>query len=212
MEPYVITIGRELGSGGKSIGQIMAKALNIPIYDSRLIKLAAKESGFNPELFREADEVTNKGFFASVVRTIASPFTNIGDYNNSGISNESLFQMQTEIIRKKAETENCIIVGRCADYILRNHPRHLNLFIRADYNDRVEFLAKRMEITPEKARQLIDRTDNQRSEYHNFYCETNWGDSRAYDLCVNSSLLGLEGTAQFLLDFAAQYLHINDNK
>ena len=208
MENFVITIGRELGSGGKSIGKIMAEKLNIPIYDSRLITIAAKESGFNPELFEKADEVTNKGLVSSVVRTVTSPFTAIGNFYDNSLSNESLFKIQTDVIHQKAETESCIIVGRCADYILRNHPRHLNVFIRANYDDRVRFVCERDGINPDKARQLIDKTDNQRSAYHDFYCETNWGDSRAYDVCINSSLLGLEGTAAYLLEFARQYFKL----
>lgn len=205
---YVITIGRELGSGGKSIAQIMAQALNIPVYDSRLINLAAKESGINPKLFEKADEVTNKGFLASVVRGISAPFTSLENFYGNSISNDSLFEVQAEIIRKKAETENCIIVGRCADYVLREHPRHLSIFVRANYEDRVKFVSDRNIISREKAKEIIEKTDNQRSEYHDFYSETNWGDSRAYDLCVNSSILGIEKTAEFLLYYAKKALEI----
>jgi len=208
MEKFVITIGRELGSGGKAIGEIIAKELNIPIYDSYLIDMAAKESGFNPELFKKADEKPGKGLGAAMIRTVASPFSALSNYYSNSVSNESLFQVQTDIILKKAAAESCIIVGRCGDYILRNHPNHLRIFIRADYDDRVKFVCDHDGVTPAKARQTIDKTDNQRSEYHNFYSETNWGDSRAYDICVNSSLLGLEGTAEFLLNFARKYLKI----
>lgn len=208
MENYVITIGRELGSGGKHIGEIMAQQLNVPIYDNRLITIAAQESGINPELFEKADEVTNKVTGSTVMRAITSPFQSVGNFYDISLSNEALFKVQTDVINKKAETESCIIVGRCADYILRNHPRHLNIFVRANYDDRVKFICNRDNLTPAKARHLIDKTDNQRSEYHDFYCETNWGDSRAYDICVNSSLLGLEDTAQFLLDFEKKYLKI----
>ena len=202
MEKFVITIGRELGSGGKAIGEIIAKELNIPIYDSYLIDMAAKESGFNPELFKKADEKAGKGLASAMMRSIASPFSTLSNYYDSSVSNESLFQVQTDIILKKASTESC------GDYILRNHPHHLRIFIRADYDDRVKFVCEHDGVTPAKARQTIDKTDNQRSEYHNFYSETNWGDSRAYDICINSSLLGLEGTAEFLLNFARKYLKI----
>jgi cytidylate kinase len=208
MENFVITIGRELGSGGKAIGEIIAKELNIPIYDSYLIDMAAKESGFNPELFKEADEKAGKGLGSAMMRSIASPFSALSNYYSNSVSNESLFQVQTDIILKKAAAESCIIVGRCGDYILRNHPHHLRIFIRADYDDRVKFVCEHDGVTPAKARQTIDKTDNQRSEYHNFYSETNWGDSRAYDICINSSLLGMEGTAEFLLNFARKYLKI----
>ena len=208
MEKFVITIGRELGSGGKAIGEIIAKELNIPIYDSYLIDMAAKESGFNTELFKKADEKAGKGLASAMMRSIASPFSTLSNYYDSSVSNESLFQVQTDIILKKAAAESCIIVGRCGDYILRNHPHHLRIFIRADYDDRVKFVCEHDSVTPAKARQIIDKTDNQRSEYHNFYSETNWGDSRAYDICVNSSLLGMEGTADFLLNFARKYFKI----
>jgi len=208
MSNYVITIGRELGSGGKAIGEIIAKALNIPIYDSRLIDLTAKESGFNPEVLKEADEKTGKNMSSAMLRSFVSPFSSLSNYYSNSMSNESMFQMQTDIILKKAETENCIIVGRCADYILRNHPRHLRVFVRANFDDRVKFVSDHEILPADKARQLIDKTDNQRSTYHDLYCETNWGDSRAYDICINSSLLGLEGTAEFLLNFARKYLRI----
>jgi cytidylate kinase len=205
---YVITIGRELGSGGKAIAQIIGQALNIPVYDSHLINLAAKESGINPKLFEKADEVTNKGFLATVVRGISAPFTSLENFYGNSISNDSLFEVQANIIRKKAETENCIIVGRCADYVLREHPRHLSIFVRANYDDRVKFVSDRNIISREKAKDIIEKTDNQRSEYHDFYSETNWGDSRAYDLCVNSSILGIEKTAEFLLYYAKKALDI----
>jgi cytidylate kinase len=162
----------------------------------------------NPELFKKADEKAGKGLASAMMRSIASPFSTLSNYYDSSVSNESLFQVQTDIILKKAAAESCIIVGRCGDYILRNHPQHLRIFIRADYDDRVKFVCEHDGVTPAKARQTIDKTDNQRSEYHNFYSETNWGDSRAYDICINSSLLGLEGTAEFLLNFARKYLKI----
>ncbi len=208
MSNYVITIGRELGSGGKAIGQMMAQKLNIPVYDSRLIEMAAEESGLAPRIFKKADEVSNKGLLSSAMRTINSPFATLSNFYTNSVSNESLFQVQTEIIMKKAETENCIIVGRCADYILREHPRHLSIFVRANFNDRVKFVSEREVMTREQAIELIDKIDNQRSKYHDFYSETNWGDSRAYDICVNSSILGLEKTAGFLLEYAKSALNI----
>ncbi len=210
MEPYVITIGRELGSGGKIIGSRIAEALNIPIYDRRLIKMAAQESGFNQELFREADERTSHGMMSAMLKTVASTFSNIGGFYDSSISNESLFKIQSEIIWQKAKNENCIIVGRCADYILRKHPRHLNIFIRADMEDRIKLVRDREILSAEEARVLIETEDKKRSEYHDFYCETNWGDSRAYDLCVNSSLLGIDGTAEFLLEYIKKYFNLEN--
>ncbi len=208
MQNYVITIGRELGSGGKAIGEIIAKALGVAIYDSRLITMAAQESGLAPKVFKDADEHSGKGFFSSVMRGISSPFAALENFYENSISNSKLFEVQAQIIREKAEKENCIIVGRCADYLLREHPRRISIFVRADFDDRVKFVSERDIISREKAKELIEKTDDQRSEYHDFYSETNWGDSRAYDICVNSSLLGIEGTAEFLLDYIKRVLKI----
>ena len=124
------------------------------------------------------------------------------------LSKESLVQVQADIIRQTAAEESCIIVGRCSDYIRREHPRHLDIFVRANYNDRVAQLVKRHHCTDKEAKELIDKIDEIRSDFHNFYAETNWGDSRAYDICVNSSILGIEGTAQLLLDFAKKALNL----
>lgn len=209
MNTYVITIGRELGSGGKHIGEIMAQRLGIPVYDRRLITLAAKESGLSPEVIEKADERGAKGYMSQLIRALSSPYSTFTNIYNNSISHENLFQLQSDVIRQKAETENCIIVGRCSDYILREHPRHLNIFVRANYKDRVRFLQERYQISPEEAKELIERTDSIRSDYHNLYSETNWGDSRAYDICVNSSLLGLDGTADMLLDFVKKVLKID---
>lgn len=208
MDTYVITIGRELGSGGKHIGQLMADRLGIPVYDRRLITLAAQESGLAPETIAKADEKGSKGRMSQLIRALTSPYSTFMNIYNNSISNENLFKLQSDVIRQKAGTENCIIVGRCSDYVLRDHPRHLNIFVRADYADRLRFLQERYQIDAAQAKELIERTDSIRSDYHNLYCETNWGDSRAYDICVNSSLLGLDGTAELLLHFVRRALHI----
>lgn len=208
MNTYVITIGRELGSGGKHIGEIMAQQLGIPVYDRRLITMAAQESGLAPEVIAKADEKSGKGYMSQLIRALSSPYSTFMNIYNNSISNENLFKLQADVIRQKAETENCIIVGRCSDYVLRDHPRHINIFVRADYADRLKFVQERYDITREQAKELIERTDSIRSDYHNLYSETNWGDSRSYDICVNSSLLGLDGTAEVLLTFVKKVLKI----
>lgn len=208
MNTYVITIGRELGSGGKHIGEIMAQQLGIPVYDRRLITMAAQESGLAPEVIAKADEKSTKGYMSQLIRALTSPYSTFTNIYNNSISNENLFKLQADVIRQKAETENCIIVGRCSDYVLRDHPRHINIFVRADYADRLKFVQERYDISREQAKELIERTDNIRSDYHNLYSETNWGDSRSYDICVNSSLLGLDGTAEVLLNFVKKVLKI----
>ncbi|MBR3078490.1 MAG: cytidylate kinase-like family protein [Prevotella sp.] len=208
MNNYVITIGRELGSGGKTIGELMGKQLGIPVYDRRLIMMAAQESGLAPEVFEKADETPNKGMMSHIMRTLSSPFASFSSLYSNSMSKESLFQVQADIIRQKAAEESCIIVGRCSDYILREHPRHLDIFVRANFEDRVAQLMKRHGCTDKEAKELIDKIDAIRSDYHNFYAETNWGDSRAYDICVNSSILGIEGTANLLLQFVRNALNL----
>jgi len=205
---YVITIGREIGSGGKAIGDLMAKELGIPIYDRSLIQMAAEESGISPKVFKKVDEVPHRGIFSNFLRTLSSPFASYGNLYSNSMSQESLFKFQSDVIREKAESENCIIVGRCSEYILRDHPRHLSIFIRADYNERVHFLMNNNDISAETAKDLIEETDAVRSDYHNFYSESNWGDSRSYDICINSSILGIKGTADYLLTLAKKYLNL----
>ena len=208
MEPFVITIGRELGSGGKAIAEIIGKKLNVPVYDRRLILMAAQESGLAPDAFKKADEVPSRGFMSQIIRSLSAPFASYNNLYSNSLSNESLFTIQADIIRQKADKESCIIVGRCSDYILRNHPRHLSIFIRAEYADRLRFIMDRNHLSREEAKNAIENTDALRSDYHNFYSETNWGDSRAYDLCINSSILGIEGTAEVLIPFISKALHI----
>jgi len=208
MVHYVITIGRELGSGGKAIGELMAKELSIPVYDRRLILMAAEENGFDPAIFKQADETPSKGLMSQVIHSLSSPFAAFSSLYSNSMSNESLFKLQSDIILQKAQNEDCIIVGRCSDYILRHHPRHVSIFVRGNYDDRLRFIMQRDHLTQAEAKELIEHTDAIRSDYHNFYSETNWGDSRAYDICINSSLLGLEGTARMLTEFVKAALEI----
>ena len=199
--PTVITIGRQLGSGGKAIAQLMGQALNIPVYDRRLILMAAEESGLSPEVIRHADEVASHGSMSHILRALSSPFSSYGSIYTNSLSNEALFRLQSDIIIEKAENESCIIVGRCSDYVLRDHPRHISIFISADMEDRISRIAERQKCTHQEAQRIITETDAHRADYHDFYCETNWGDSRSYKICINSSVLGIPQTAEFLLEY-----------
>lgn len=207
---YAISIGRELGSGGKNIGEIMAKKLGIPLYDNRLLTIAAKESGFNVKMFKDVDENVPEyeSAFANIMHVISSPLTSLGNLYNTSMSRESLFQMQSDIIYEKAKEEDCIIIGRCSDYILRTHPRFLKIFIFANKEDRIKSLCTSKGINEDQAIRMISNADKERAEYHDFFCETNWGECKTYDICINSSLLGIENTADFLLDYAKNYLKI----
>ncbi len=194
---FVINIGRQLGSGGRSIANLLAQHYGITAYDRNLIELAAKESGFSQEFFEKADERKWHGFFHAIFsnRSAANAFGG----NDSCLSNDALFKVQSDIIRDLAEKESCIFIGRCADYILRDHPRSLNLFFTANLEDRVARMASEKGITPEQAEELIEKTDRSRAGYYNYYSGKTWGAAESYDLCINTSHLGHEGTAEMLI-------------
>lgn len=206
-EHYVINLGRQLGSGGKEIGEKLAKKLGISFYDKELINLASKESGLCKEFFEKADEKASQTILGGLFGT-RFPFITEGAYPyNSYLSNDSLFKIQSDVIRKLAEEKSCLFVGRCADYILRDHPRAVNVFISADEEDRIERLCRLHGITPEEARTRMRRTDASRADYYNYYSSRTWGEAATYHLCVNSSTLGgEEGTADFILEFASRKL------
>lgn len=208
MKKYFINIGRQLGSGGKLIGKMLAEELNIPIYDRTLIEMAAKESGFCKEIFEKNDE--EKGIFRSLFDVI--PFMS-GNLYGSCLSEESLFKIQSDAIRNLSAKGACIFVGRCADYILREEPRCINIFITADDADRIVRIRERKpELSEEQAKTLMQKADHKRSSYYNYYSGKVWGKAETYDLCINSSLLGLEGTKNFICHFVREFLQNSESE
>ncbi|WP_300258608.1 AAA family ATPase [uncultured Alistipes sp.] len=207
-EKFVINIGRQLGSGGKIVGEIIARRLGVKLYDKELINLAARESGLCAECFEQADERSRKGVLATLVGYLRAPFTGYeGGNSNNILANESLFRIQSDVIRNIAAGESAIFVGRCADYILREHPRCVNVFITADEKSRCARLCERLGCTEQEAHSMMERVDGQRASYYNYYSSRTWGEASTYHLCVDSSVLGDEGTADFILEFAARKLH-----
>ena len=203
MKPFVINIGRSLGSGGRAIGHILAKEFGIAYYDREILALAAKESGFCPEVFEKNDE---KNRFLRTLGNII-PFVGGGStYYNNELSNENLFRIQSAAIRKAADDHSCIFIGRCADYVLRNHERCVNVFITADMQDRIANVMKWNECSAEKAESIIEKGDSERAEFYNFYSSGTWGAASTYHLCINSSVLGIEGTAAFIKEFVIKKL------
>ena len=199
MKHFIINIGRQLGSGGRSIAAILAKHYGITAYDRNLIELAAKESGLSQEFFENADEKKSHGFFHSLFSARAA--TKALGGGDSYLSNDALFKVQSDIISYLSERESCIFVGRCADYILREHPRCINLFFTANLEDRIARMANEKGITPEQAEELIEKTDRRRADYYNFYSGKTWGAAESYDLCINTSHLGHEATAKMLIEY-----------
>ncbi len=207
---FVINIGRQLGGGGMAVGERIARRLGVPLYDRQLIELAARESGLCPAVFERADEREAKGLFATLVGYLRAPFAGYeGGNTNNVLSHEALFKIQSDVIRDLAERQSCIFVGRCADYILRDHPRALSLFLTADTDDRVERLRAAHGWTADEALARMRRTDAARAAYYNYYSARTWGEAATYDLCVNTSRLGVDRTVDFVLSFAAARLDLN---
>lgn len=192
----IITIGRQFGSGGKCVADALGRKLGIPVYDNELILKAAQDSGFSAELFVQSDE---KRRFFSLASLFAGSYTSdTEDY----MSDKGLFKMQCETIRKIASQGSAVIVGRCSDYILRDLDYVLDIFITSPSEVRAATISERMDISMEKAEEMLEKKDKARAEYYNYYTFGNWGTASTYDLCIDSSILGIEGTADFIIDFA----------
>ena len=197
-----ITIARQCGSGGKMFGQKIAEKLGVKCYDKELLTRAAKESGLCEELFETHDEKPTSSFLYSLVMDTYS----VGSYNSSPFLdmplNHKVFLAQFETIKKIADRESCVIVGRCADYALADYPDCINIFIHSDMENRVKAVSKRLNITENKAKDLIQKKDKQRASYYNYYSSKRWGDSKSYDLCINSSKTGADGAIKVIREFA----------
>ena len=199
---------QSIGMAPKAVGERLAERFGIPVYDKRLIKMAAEHSGFGQEFFEKADEKPAKGFFATLLGYLRSPFAGDDAIYNNPLSHDALFKMQSDVIRQLAERESCIFVGRCADYILREHPRCVNIFVSASREDRIERLVRTRRLTPEAAEQLMDSTDEKRADYYNYYSNRTWGAAATYHLCIDSSVLGIDGTAAFAEEFIRKKLNL----
>lgn len=207
MEKFIINIGRQLGSGGREIGQQLARRYHTTCYDKELIRIASKESGLCPELFEKADEQNQRSIISGFFGGIRFPFAGDGGLSpNYYLNNDTLFKIQSDVIRQLAEKESCVFVGRCADYILREHPRCVNIFISASEEDRIERIQKYSEVNKVKAISLMEEIDKKRANYYNFYTTKQWGAAFSYDLCINSSTLGLEKTISFIEEFIEKKL------
>lgn len=197
-ENLIINVGRQLGSGGRVIATMLAKDFGCNFYDREILNLAAKESGFSEKFFERNDE--HKGLFCSFFN-FHIPFINDNDFYNNDISEDSLFKFQSDAIRKAAEEGTCVFVGRCADYILRDKKNIVNIFISADADYRIKQICERHKCDCQQARKIISKMDSKRSSYYNYYTGKTWGAAESYDLCINSSILGIEGTEEFIKDF-----------
>ena len=194
----IITIGRQFGSGGREIGYMVAEKLDIKLYDKEMLQRAAQDSGICEELFESHDEKPSNSFLYSLVMDTYSMGYSGSTYNDMPI-NHKIFLAQFDAIKKIADEGSCILVGRCADYALEGYPNLLSVFIHADLDARIKRIAKKYDLTDAKAKDLIIKTNKKRASYYNYYTDKRWGDADSYDVCLDSSVLGLEGTAEAII-------------
>ena len=198
--PLIITIGREYGSGGHEIGEKLAKLLKIGFYDKELIRLAAEKSGLSDEFVENHEQRSRTGFIQNLG---FSPVYNGGFLSSSYLPlSESLFISQAQVIREIAEKSPAVIVGRCADYVLSERENTINVFIFAPKEDRVRRIMERHNVDEATALKEIAASDKERGNHYFRYSDQKWGKAQNYDVCINSSLMGIEKTAEMLADLA----------
>ncbi len=189
MANIVITIGREYGSGGHEIGEKLAKELGFSFYDKSLLQIVSEKSGIKEQVLLKADETASNPLFAPYYPAGIDP----------GTLNDRVFKMQADLIKEKADTENCVIVGRCANYVLEDRENVIRVFVYADIEKRINRIMSRHGIVDrDVALKLIKKTDKQRRAYYQFYSEMKWGRVEGQDLMINSGLLGVDGTVAML--------------
>lgn len=198
MNHIIINVGRQLGSGGHDIGRMLALDFQAKYYDRELLNLAAKESGFSEKFFEQNDE--KKGFLKGLFNMQTSHISG-GSMYKTNFSQESLFQFQSDAIIKAAKEGPCVFVGRCADYILRDFPNTVNIFITASIKYRIEQIMNKQHMNHEEARKFIESKESKRAAYYNYYTGKKWGAAESYDLCIDSSILGLTDTEKIIAAF-----------
>lgn len=191
----IITIGRQFGSAGREIGYKVADDLGIKLYDKEMLDRASKESGICQELFETHDEKPTNSFLYSLVMDTYSLGYSSGSYTDMPI-NHKVFLAQFDAIKKIADEGPCILVGRCADYALEEYDNVLTLFIHASMDARIRRIARIYDLTDAKAKDMIIETDKKRSSYYNYYSNKKWSSADSYHMCLDSSVLGIEGTAE----------------
>lgn len=196
----IITISRQYGSGGRAIGAKLASELGVPFYDHELIVRAAKESGFSEAIFENAEKKAHNSLLYSLAMGISSYGVSEGGLSSLSLDDRA-YLAQAEVIRKVADEGPCIIVGRCADYILKERTDVTHFFICADTESRCERVMQYEHITSAKALEQINKGDKSRANYYNYHTDSKWGMSANYDLSINSSATGIDGTVRILKEF-----------
>ncbi len=196
----IITIGRQFGSGGRYVGRLLAEKLGIPFYDKELLSEAAKQSGICEEIFEEHDEKPTRSLLFSLV-TGMQHHMGTGNFYMDMPLNHRIFLAQFDAIRKLAEEGSCVIVGRCADYVLRENPDTVSIFVKADMHSKIQRAVTYYGVEKDKAEDRIRKADKQRASYYNYYATATWGDVDNYDLVVDTGALGVEGAVELIVKF-----------
>lgn len=203
----IITISRQFGSGGREIGKTLSEQLGIPFYDKELLEMASKESGICQDLFVQNDETYTNSFLFSLVMG-NYPVTADGRINPDMPLNHKIFLAQFDTIKKIAQKGPCVIVGRCADYVLKNEPNVVNFFISGNTYEKKQRILERYDIEKNKVEDFIKKTDKRRASYYNYYTDMKWGEAKNYDLCINSSKTGIQGA----VDIMKAYIDIAERR
>ena len=193
----IITIGRQYGSGGRYVATLLAERLGIPYYDKGLLAEISKDSGICKELLEEHDEKKSRSFLLSMMSG-TQPYGDTSSMYMDMPMNHRIFLAQFDTIRRIASEGPCVIVGRCADYVLRDEPNVLNVFIKASQEERIHRVVKFYGVDPLKAEDMLRKADKQRASYYNYYATNTWGDVNNYDLCLDTGTLGIDGAVEMI--------------
>lgn len=201
-EKTIYTIGRQFGSGGREVGKKLAEKLGIPFYDKELLSLAAKDSGLSESLFHNADEKPTSSLLYSLVMGNYPMASGALGFNEMPL-NDQIFLIQSKTVRKVADQGSCVIIGRCADYILRDDPAVLSVFIHAPLEERVKRATELYNVPADKAEDVCLKNDKSRANFYNYYSDQKWGMCRSYELALDSSVLGIEGCVDAIINFSS---------
>ena len=197
MDNIVITIARQYGSGGKTVGQMLAKELGIPFYSRDILRLASEDSGISEGLFGEADEKLKNNPLLRLTKNVYDGDL-IPPESGEFVSDKNLFNYQAKIIKQLAETQSCVIVGRCADYVLKDYPNVMSVFVHADEQFCFDRAMERNSMSPKEMKKFIAKVDKYRGDYYRYYTGQNWTDARNYDLCLDTSKFTYEEAAELI--------------
>lgn len=202
-EKFAVTIGRQFGSDGREIGLRVGELLGVKVYDRELIILAAQKHGVDPDYLRRVDEKATNSLLYTLA--LGSSLYGARHFGVDMSINDQLFQTQADIIREAAEEGSCVFVGRCADYVLRDYPGRISFFIYANEEARIARVMERHNVPRDEAEDMIRKNDKRRVNYYNFYTGRKWGKFDNYHMSVDSTLLGVDGTAKMIADIVKIY-------